>query len=47
MVLSMLLLVMWAGAIVSITDFSRPREGSLRVDVGPLEWTLQRVKPTK
>jgi hypothetical protein len=46
-ILTMLLLVMWTGAIVLIIDFSRPRVGTLRVDSGPLEWTLQGFKPTK
>jgi hypothetical protein len=45
-VMTMLLLLMWTGAIVLIIDFSRPRVGSLRVDPGPLEWTLQGFAPT-
>jgi hypothetical protein len=44
-VMTILLLAMWTGAIVLIIDFSRPRVGSLRVDTGPLEWTLQGFGP--
>eukprot|EP01037_Dinobryon_pediforme_P005338 gene5338-5391_t len=43
-VMTILLLAMWTGAIVLIIDFSRPRIGTLRVDTGPLEWTLQGLR---
>jgi hypothetical protein len=39
--LSGLSLLMRAGALVLITDFNRPRLGSIRVDTAPLIWTAQ------
>jgi hypothetical protein len=39
-VLTSLLLVMWAGGIVLIADLNRPRIGVIRVDPGPLRWTI-------
>jgi hypothetical protein len=39
--LSALSLLMWAGAILLITDFNRARLGSIRVDPAPLMWTVQ------
>lgn len=41
LIMTSLLLLMWVGAMVLIVDFNRPRVGMLRVDAGPLEWTLQ------
>jgi hypothetical protein len=40
-VLTALLLVMWAGAMVLIADLNRPRTGAIRVDPAPLMWTLK------
>jgi hypothetical protein len=39
-VLTSLLLVMWAGGIVLIADLNRPRIGEIRVDPGPLRWII-------
>ena len=39
-VLTSLLLVIWAGGIVLITDLNRPRIGAIRVDPAPLKWTI-------
>jgi hypothetical protein len=39
-VLTTLLLVMWAGGIVLIADLNRPRIGGIRVDPAPLQWTI-------
>ena len=35
-----LLLAMWTGAMVLIVDLDRPRLGAIRVDPGPLLWTI-------
>jgi hypothetical protein len=40
-VLTSLLLVMWAGGMVLIADLNRPRIGAIRVDPAPLRWVLQ------
>jgi hypothetical protein len=40
-VLTSLLLVMWAGGMVLIADLNRPRVGAIRVDPAPLRWTIQ------
>jgi hypothetical protein len=40
-VLTALLLVMWAGGMVLIADLNRPRIGAIRVDPAPLLWALQ------
>jgi hypothetical protein len=40
-VLTALLLVMWAGGMVLIADLNRPRIGAIRVDPAPLIWTMQ------
>jgi hypothetical protein len=40
-VLSVLSLLMWAGALVLILDFDRARSGSIRVDPAPLIWTIE------
>jgi hypothetical protein len=40
LVLTSLLLVMWAGCIVLIVDLDRPRIGAIRVDPAPLKWTI-------
>jgi hypothetical protein len=40
-VLSVLSLLMWAGAMVLIVDFDRARLGTIRVDPAPLVWTIQ------
>ena len=39
--LSLLALLMWAGAMVLILDFSRARLGSIRVNPAPLVWTIE------
>jgi hypothetical protein len=39
-VLTSLLLVMWAGGIVLIADLNRPRIGAIRVDPAPLKSTI-------
>ena len=41
LVLTSLLLVMWAGSIVLIADLDRPRIGVIRVDPAPLRWTIE------
>jgi hypothetical protein len=40
-ILSVLSLLMWAGALVLIMDFDRARRGTIRVDPAPLVWTIQ------
>jgi hypothetical protein len=40
-VLTSLLLVMWAGGMVLIADLNRPRVGVIRVDPSPLRWTIE------
>jgi hypothetical protein len=40
-VLTSMLLVMWAGGMVLIADLNRPRIGEIRVDPSPLRWTIQ------
>jgi hypothetical protein len=47
MVLTSLLLVMWAGGLVLIADLNRPRIGSIRVDPAPLVWTIQNFEPAQ
>jgi hypothetical protein len=44
-VLTSLLLVMWAGAMVLIADLNRPRSGAIRVDPAPMVWTMQGFAP--
>jgi len=46
-VLTSLLLVMWAGGLVLIADLNRPRIGSIRVDPAPLVWTIQNFEPAQ
>jgi hypothetical protein len=41
-VLTTLLLLMWAGGMVLIADLNRPRIGSIRVDPTPLRWVIGR-----
>jgi hypothetical protein len=41
MVMTSLLLVMWAGGMVLIADLNRPRIGAIRVDPSPLVWVIQ------
>lgn len=41
LVLSSLLLLMWAGGMVLIVDLNQPREGAIRADTSPLVWTIQ------
>lgn len=43
--LSLVLLLMWSGAIMLIIDLNRPRLGVLRVDERPLTWTIQGFAP--
>jgi hypothetical protein len=40
LVLTSLLLVMWAGGMVLIADLNRPRIGTIRVDPTPLRWAI-------
>ena len=40
-VLSVLSLLMWAGALVLIIDFDRARRGTIRVDPAPLVSTIE------
>jgi hypothetical protein len=40
-VLSSLLLLMWAGGMLLIIDLSQPRMGDIRVDAEPLVWTIE------
>ncbi|HEY0184275.1 MAG TPA: hypothetical protein VGC09_15805, partial [Rhodopila sp.] len=44
-VLTSLLLVMWAGGMVLIADLNRPRIGEIRVDPAPLRWAIQGFGP--
>jgi hypothetical protein len=46
-VLTALLLVMWAGGMVLIADLNRPRVGAIRVDPAPLRWTIQGFGQTR
>jgi len=46
LVLSCLLLLMWTGAMYVTVDLSRPRLGLERVDVRPLQWTIQEMDRT-
>jgi hypothetical protein len=43
-VLTALLLVMWAGGMALIADLERPRIGAIRVDPAPLVWVVQRFE---
>lgn len=43
-VLTALLLTMWAGGMVLIADLNRPRIGEIRVDPAPLVWTIQQFR---
>jgi hypothetical protein len=40
-VLTSLLLVMWAGGMALVADLNRPRVGTVRVDPAPLAWTVR------
>ena len=40
-ILSVLSLLMWAGALVLILDFDRARQGTIRFDPAPLIWTIE------
>ena len=44
MVLSSLLLVMWAGGMLLIVDLNQPRAGQIQADSSPLIWTIQRFQ---
>jgi hypothetical protein len=46
-VLTSLLLVMWAGGMVLIADLNRPRIGAIRVDPAPLRWTIESFQPAR
>jgi hypothetical protein len=43
-VLTALLLTMWAGGMVLIADLNRPRIGEIRIDPAPLVWTIQELR---
>ena len=45
--LSVMLLGVWTLAIVLIVDIDRPQTGEVRIDPGPLVWTLQGFGPAK
>lgn len=45
--LSLLLLGAWALAIVLIIDIDQPQNGEVRIDPGPMVWTLQSFGPAK
>jgi hypothetical protein len=47
LVLSAALMVLWAAAIMIVVDFNRPRDGLVRVDPAPLEWTLRGFGPPR
>jgi hypothetical protein len=47
LVMSTLLLVLWASAIVLIVDINRPRQGTVIVSHAPLEWTLESFGPRR
>jgi hypothetical protein len=47
LVLTSLLLVMWAGGMVLIADLNRPRIGAIRVDPAPMQWTIQDFSGTQ
>ena len=46
-VVAVLLLGVWTLAIVLIVDIDRPQTGEVRIDPGPLVWTLQGFGPAK
>jgi hypothetical protein len=44
--LSTLLVVMWTGGMAMTLDLNRPRQGDIRVDAAPLEWTIKGFGPS-
>jgi hypothetical protein len=46
-VMSTLLLVLWASAMVLIVDINRPRQGTVTVSPAPLEWTRDSFGPRR
>ncbi len=47
MVMSTLLLVLWASALVLIVDINRPRQGTVTISYAPIEWTLESFGPRR
>lgn len=46
-VMSSLLLVLWASALVLIVDINRPRQGTVTISHAPIEWTLESFGPRR
>lgn len=47
LIMSTLLLVLWASALVLIVDINRPRQGTVTISPAPIEWTLQGFGPRR
>lgn len=45
--LSLLLIAMWAGAVVLIVDINRPGQGWVRVGAKPILWTVAGFGPAR
>ncbi len=47
LVMSTLLLVLWASALVLIVDINRPRQGTVTISHDPITWTLESFGPRR
>jgi hypothetical protein len=47
MIMSSLLLVLWASALVLIVDIHRPRQGTVAISRGPIAWALESLGPRR
>lgn len=47
LVMSTLLLVLWASALVLIVDINRPRQGTVTISHEPIVWTLEGFGPRR
>jgi hypothetical protein len=47
MIMSSLLLVLWASALVPIVDINRPRQGTVTISPAPIAWTLESFGPRR
>jgi hypothetical protein len=47
MIMSSLLLVLWASALVLIVDINRPRQGTVTISHAPIAWTLESFGPRR
>ncbi len=45
LIITWLLLGLWTSAMVLIVDIDRSRSGSVRMDMSPLDWTIQGLTP--